>query len=107
MHRQTIVYLSGKMRGLPDYGRKTFNFVAKNLETLGYQVINPALLPTGLRNEDYMPICTAMIDACDIVVLIDGWESSQGAKAEAMYADCQGKRIATLSKFVDEIEARY
>lgn len=104
MIQKSIIYLSGKMRGLPDYGRGNFKIAENMLKQLGFQVINPALLPTGLKEHSYMPICTAMIDACDILVLIDGWENSKGSIAEAAYAECQGKKITTLPNFINLID---
>lgn len=52
-----IVYIAGKMTGLPDLGRKAFAEAEKKLAAEGHTVLNPAWLPTNLPEERYMPIC--------------------------------------------------
>jgi len=86
-----IVYLSGRMRGLSDYGRAQFHEAEKMLKGKGYAVINPAQLPIEIPFEHCMPICTSMIDGADMVALLDGWEESPGAELEKKYAEYQGK----------------
>ena len=88
-----VVYIAGKMRGLPDYGRANFDEAARQLSELGYIVLNPAMLPVGMADTAYMPICLAMVDAADCVYMIDGWQESEGARIEYHYAVCQHKRI--------------
>lgn len=88
-----IVYIAGKMSGLPDLGRENFRRLEKKLTDRGHVVLNPAVLPVGLRPESYMPICLAMIDAADAVCIGNGWETSKGAKIELRYAEYQGKLV--------------
>lgn len=88
-----IIYIAGKMTGLPDLGRGAFAEAAAALEKSGHTVINPAVLPTGLRRESYMPICMAMLDAADAIYMLPGWEKSPGARLEHDYAVYHEKRV--------------
>lgn len=86
------VYIAGKITGDPDYKDK-FNEAQSKLEDDGYIVINPAMLPMGLKYSLYYPINRAMIDACDTVYFLRDWYISPGAKAEMQYALENGKEI--------------
>lgn len=87
------VYLSGPMTGHPDY-KERFGEIAAELEEDGYTVLNPAALPKGLNYGEYFPICIAMIEAAETVLMIPGWHQSKGACMEHMYAKTVGKAIA-------------
>ena len=85
-----ILYIAGPMRGYPDFNHPSFFAVASTAESLGWRVINPAILPTDLPDSCYMPICLAMLEACDAIYVLPGSENSTGAKAEIAYAAVQG-----------------
>jgi len=87
-----VVYIAGKMMGLPDKGREKFNRAEERLIKKGYVVLNPARLPDGMPLERYMPICLAMLEASDAIYLLDNWEDSFGAKLENQYAVYQDKQ---------------
>lgn len=88
-----IVYISGKMRGLPNLGKDRFDAAEDRLKQAGFIVINPSVLPNGMDEKNYLPICMPMIDAADCIYMLNGWERSSGATAEYAYAVCQGKKI--------------
>lgn len=88
-----IIYLAGKMSGLPDYGRAQFKKAEEALSSMGNIVLNPACLPIGLKEHSYMPIGLAMLNEADAIFLIKGWEKSKGAKLEKKFAEYQGKAI--------------
>ena len=79
------VYLSGKITG--DIGfKKKFKEAEQKLKAKGHKVMNPAILPEGFEYEEYMAICFAMIDQCNILAFLPDWEDSPGAKREIEYA---------------------
>ena len=85
--RKIVYYLAGPMRGEEDLGRAHFNAVEAKLHTHeNVEVINPAVLPTTWPNRAYMPVCLAMLNQADVVVMLKGWEDSQGAQVEREYA---------------------
>lgn len=94
----SIVYVAGKMAGLPNKGKEKFYAAAKALREEGEIVLNPAELPEGLPGECYMPICLAMINAADIVYALDNWRDSPGARLEIGYAAYQGKTVIEEDK---------
>lgn len=88
-----IVYIAGPMTGIAGYNRPAFTSAAERIEAMGDTPINPGLLPANLPSDRYMPICVAMIEAADAVLLLDGWRASVGATAESLYAQRQGKTL--------------
>lgn len=82
-----VVYLSGEITGDPDYKGK-FQAAAARLSRNGwFTVLNPAVLPKGLKEADYMRIAFAMIEAANGVILLPSWEESPGARLEKAYAE--------------------
>lgn len=88
-----IVYVAGPMTGIENYNRDAFAAAEKRLRELGYKVLNPAWLPTGLAPDMYLPICLHMIEAADVVCTLKGWQLSGGATIEVEYSRYQGKRV--------------
>jgi nucleoside 2-deoxyribosyltransferase len=83
------IYIAGPISNNMDY-KQAFEAAADRLRNFGHTVLNPAVLPAGLPKRSYMPICLAMIDQCDAVYMLKGWESSPGARLERDYARYQG-----------------
>ena len=54
------IYIAGKIAGDRRY-RAKFREAAKTLEAAGHVVLNPATLPDGLTDGDYMRIALAML----------------------------------------------
>ncbi|WP_050608243.1 DUF4406 domain-containing protein [Clostridium niameyense] len=86
------IYIAGKITGLKDY-KKIFKDAECKLKKEGNICMNPSILPEGFPYEAYMPICTAMIDQCDSVYMLNNWEDSKGARVELEYAKVTGKKI--------------
>ena len=88
-----LIFLSGKMTGLSDYGRAAFRAAESELTDAGNDVLNPAILPACVQRERCLPITLAMLDAAEAVYMLRGWEDSPGARIEHEYAKYQGKTI--------------
>lgn len=85
------VYIAGPMSGITGDNRDAFYKIDAKLEVRGFIPLNPACLPNGLTQGDYMDICLAMVRACDAVYLLPGWGKSEGAIVENAYAIKLGK----------------
>lgn len=93
------LYIAGPMRGKPGYNYGTFNEVADNLRADGWTVSNPAehfggdtSLPVGAYLRE---ACRALAE-CDGIVLLHGWQESEGARMEYAIAQAIGLHMFTL-----------
>lgn len=93
------VYIAGRITGDPRY-REKFAEAEAALREVGHIPLNPAVLPEGMEAEDYMRICTAMLDSADAIGLLGNWTDSPGAKLELHYADYAGKKTVDLWKML-------
>ncbi|AHF74807.1 hypothetical protein SOPEG_3573 [Candidatus Sodalis pierantonius str. SOPE] len=81
-----VIYIAGPMTGKPDFSRTTFSLAAVRLSAQGAIPLNPAMLPGGLSEADYMRIGLAMLQCAEGIYLLDGWQDSVGACAEVALA---------------------
>jgi len=95
-------YLAGPMRGIKDYNFPEFRRQTAWLRSEGWQVFSPAERDendpdidhtenvagwNGSRGLDYfMAYDLRAVCQMDAVILMEGWEASQGARLEAMVA---------------------
>ena len=104
------VYIAGKISGDERY-REKFVLVESCLTGEGFIVLNPAHLPSGMSEADYMRICLAMLDTADAAVFLPDWYQSLGARLE--YAWCEyigkpaviwdeGMDVALVAKMLEE-----
>lgn len=91
----TKIYIAGKITGDPYY-KTSFTAAEESYKDLGYIVLNPSCLPEGMKKEDYMRICFAMIDTADVVAFLPGYETSPGAQLELQYCRYIGKDVRRL-----------
>lgn len=90
-----LIYISGKMTNNENY-YKEFEKAEQWLILKGYTPINPARLKDtihGLTYEEYMKIDYKLIELCDGIFMIGGWQDSKGACAELSYAKSLGKKV--------------
>lgn len=105
-------YLAGPMRGIKFRNYPMFLFATAFLRGKGFKIISPAendfargidpMKPGDTKINmpfdqaglayDFQAVCKA-----DGIILLDGWENSEGAKAERYVAMMTGKRILRLN----------
>lgn len=85
------LYLSGAITNNPEY-KKQFTRKYKELEEK-YIVLSPLFINANLEWKEYIHIDLAMIDVCDVVYMMKGWNDSRGAKIEEVYAQFKDKEI--------------
>ena len=81
------IYIAGPMTGLPHFNRPAFHEASLLLVSQGHISLNPATLPDGLSEKEYMDICLSMLRCADAIYLLDGWKLSAGARVEHALAE--------------------
>jgi hypothetical protein len=123
IQRKRVLYIAGPMRGIAWFNYPMFDRVAKELRDAGNEVISPA--DEDRMHDDFDPFvnpshahpdactfpksmdfaktvrrCIEAVLRCDEIVLLPGWENSQGALAELAIAAWMGKRVRQVD--IDE-----
>lgn len=89
----SIIYVAGKMRGVPQFNFPAFDAARDRLIAAGHSVISPADMDRdagfdGLSDDIPKPRdcmrrdVTAILDYCDTIALLPGWERSKGCAVE-------------------------
>ena len=98
-----VAYIAGPITDRLSTYKAEFEAAAQHLESLGAVVLNPAMLPVGLKNyEAYMRICLPMLAEADVICLLPGWKESKGALREQKRATECGMRQYQLHLGGDE-----
>ena len=83
------IYISGAISNTDDFMER-FAKAEKELTENGYSVVNPAKvnaqLPEDTTYEEYMKMSFCMLDMCESIYMLQGWEKSCGANREYGYA---------------------
>ena len=119
IERKRVLYVAGPMRGIAWFNYPMFDRVRNHLTEAGNEVISPAdedrerdgfnpyanpeyRIPDACvfpREMDFHKTVRRCLDAvlrCDEIVLLPGWENSNGAVAELTLAMWLGKRVRHL-----------
>nr|DAF22446.1 MAG TPA: deoxyribosyltransferase [Caudoviricetes sp.] len=89
------IYISGPIEGVDNY-REKFERAKRIIEKGGHKAmaINPVGLDLyGLTREQILNVDLALLDLCDTIYMLKGWESSCGANREYGYALAKGMDI--------------
>ena len=93
---RTLLYVSGPYTGEINENIANARKIAVELWGRGYAVLCPHLntqnfeIDCTAKYEDYIDGDCRMIDGCDGLVLIPGWEKSRGALLEKAHAEMKG-----------------
>ena len=121
MTHKKRIYIAGKMKGLRNLGYQKFFVKAEELEADGWDTINPAAYPydgvnveigedgkvTTTKDEEAVSDFTyhkvlyrdfILIEECDAIYMMTGWELSSGASCELAYAKLRGKEVIYETK---------
>jgi hypothetical protein len=113
------VYLSGAITGVPNY-QKLFQEAEDQLVSAGYAVVNPAEIYPDARicgcyqenwiehlGDDHSWLCNmrwdlvAMLEQCDKIALIEGFEGSRGVQVELQLALGLGFKYGTVEQWIE------
>lgn len=119
IERKRVLYIAGPMRGIAFFNYPMFDRVAEILRKAGNEVISPAdedrkhdgfdpftspqyanpdacVFPKEMDFGKTVRRCLEAVLRCDEIVLLPGWEKSNGAVAELTLAMWLGKRVRHL-----------
>lgn len=102
-----IVYLAGPMSGLALFNYPAFYAMAGMIKKeYNCRVLNPARQRNGLDYEEYMRLAFLDLDCANVIVLLNGWQNSGGAKREFIRAHERGIRIMLQSQIETDLHKR-
>lgn len=97
------LYISGPITGIENY-RRIFQGAKDDLLAKGYDVVNPAELTEVIGDsfsyDEIMRIDLDLLERCDALVQLPGWEKSRGSNIEYGYALGSDKTILKLEGIV-------
>ena len=85
------IYIAGSITNNPEY-KEQFAAAEKKLITEGHAVINP-VKNAGFEYKEYIDMGLCELMRCDAIYLLSGWEKSNGARLEIIYASTVGLQI--------------
>lgn len=98
-----MIYLSGPMTGYPDFNYPAFRKAANIFRMNGLEVFDPSEIFDGdqtLSKETYMREDIAAVLKATLLVTLDGWEQSSGARLEVEVAKAIGIPVESYNEFI-------
>jgi nucleoside 2-deoxyribosyltransferase len=100
--KKTKVYISGPMTGLPNFNRKAFAEAEEWCRKQGMSPFNPGWLKfeedTAFAYDEILQIDIAALSLCDMILLLPGYEASNGARVELELALRLGLQVEYFGK---------
>ena len=101
------IYISGPITKDKGHYQKFLN-AESHIRSQGHETINPArigrLFPKSFTHGDYMDISYALLQKCDAIYMLKGWNASVGSKSEIEYAKAHGIKVLYQISKNDRIE---
>lgn len=104
-----VLYICGKVSGLPDHNKPKFAEATRQLKALGFIVRNPleicASLPEGTDADQWVPamkLCIKTLMDCDHLILLDDWKTSPGAQLEVELAHRMNIAVYELQPYLNQ-----
>lgn len=106
------IYIAGPISGTTDYGER-FEEAERAIQRKGHEAINPVHIRSvietvganAIRYDKLMNICKALVDACDAIYMMPGWQRSNGARQEHDEAVNHGLKFFASMAAIPETDA--
>ena len=90
------IYISGPMTGIEEF-EKAFEKAEQELRLQGHDAVNPVrlsgIIRSDMKYEEWLKLDMALLDVCDAIYMLSGWQNSRGANREYGFALGSGKLI--------------
>lgn len=87
------IYISGPMAGIEGY-EKNFKAAEEKIKESGHEVVNPAEIDgEGMTREELLKLDLWMMEECDAIYMLKGWQQSRCANREYGFALAKGMGV--------------
>ena len=87
------IYISGPMAGIEEY-EKNFKAAEEKIRESGHEVVNPAEIDgEGMTREELLKLDLWMLEECNAIYMLKGWQQSCGANREYGFAIAKGMGV--------------
>ena len=91
------IYISGPITHHLDTAFLRFGYAEIQIKALGHKPVNPfaisTYLPDDFSHSEFMRVDTVLMELCDGVYFMDGWQDSEGCRIERARAEAWGLAI--------------